>query len=391
MISKLFIALFSFVLVYFSYFSITTTPAQLREIDSLTYHIPLAESFARGNITDLLHIPQGLGYYPGVGEMVLSILVKLRIPLGFYNLSSIVLLFLGLRKLGQVFKLGKEYSTIFAASVCLLPSVLRLVPTQKIDIWLATLFVYLIILFKKSQKSLSYFVVLGIVTGMLIGVKYSGILVALALCLVFFKAVKTKISLKGLFGLTLPVLVIGGYWYARNYVLFGNPFFPLGLFTFPSHPDFSNIVWKSMVESIVAKGGLALIIQAYFSEFLLWTISPLIVMYYFVSTKKKNTPSDLICLKLLALILLFCLLPQPVGPYYQSAVSFMRFLFPLMITLMLLVFMIAKKTKTLNKISFVAFLSSVAVLPQFDYYPKLIIIWLIVVGIIFIKPTIKKI
>ena len=232
---------------------------------------------------------------------------------------------------------------------------------------------------------------LGIITGMIIGVKYTGILIVLALFFVFINSIKTNLSLKGLFGLTLPILVIGGYWYARNYAMFNNPFFPVGLFSFPPNPDFSNIVWKSLMEAVTTKEGLILFLSAYLSEFLLWAISPLIVIYFFVSTKKNNIPNNLNHLKLLSFFLFLCLFPQPMGPYYQSAVSFMRFFFPLMIVLILLVFMIAKKIKILDKLSLMALLSSIAVLPQFDYYPKLIIIWLILVGTIFVRPTIEKI
>jgi hypothetical protein len=390
MISKLFIALFSFVLLYFAHLATTTAPVQLGEIDSLTYHIPMAEAFAKGNLKDLFHIPQGLGYYPGVGEIVLGFLIKLGIPLGFFNLLSIVLLFLGLRKLGQVFRLGKEYSTIFAASVCLLPSVIRLVPTQKIDIWMATFFVCSILLLKNPKKSLSYFLKLGVVLGMLIGVKFSGILIVLVLFLVFFKDILVFLNLKRFLGLTLPIFVIGGYWYARNYILFNNPFFPVGLFSFSPHPGFTNIVWNSLAEHILTKRGLALILQAYLSEFLIWSFAPLVVIYYFVSTKVNSISKDFKSMASLSFFLFLTLFPQPAGLHYQSAVSFMRFLFPFMITLILLIFMIAKQANKTLQISFIALLSSVAVLPQFDYRPKLIITWLVCMGIMFITPIVRK-
>lgn len=61
-----------------------------------------------------------------------------------------------------------------------------------------------------------------------------------------------------------------------------------------------------------------------------------------------------------------------------------------MITLILLVFMIAKQTKKTLQISFVALLSSIAVFPQLEYYPKLIIIWLILAGTLFVAPIIKR-
>lgn len=388
--SKLFVALFFFVLIYFAYHAVTTTPIQLEEIDSLRYHIPMAEAFAKGGLKSLFQIPQGLGFYPGVGEIILSFFIGLKIPLGFFNVLSIVLLFLGLKKLGQSFKLGEKYSTVFAVSICLLPSVLRLVPVQKIDIWLATLFVYIILLIKNPKKSLSYFLKLGVIIGMLIGIKYSGILIVLVLFLVFFKDISEYLNVKRFFGLTLPILAIGGYWYTRNYILFNNPFFPVGLFSFSSHPDFTNIVWDSLLVHIMTKGGLFLVLQAYFSEFLIWSLAPFVVIYYFVFSKVENISKDFKNLANLSFFLFLVLLPQPIGPYYQSAVSFMRFFFPLMITLILLVFMIAKKTNKTTQISFVALLSSIAVFPQLNYYPKLIIAWLMFTGMLFVVPAIKN-
>ena len=131
------------------------------------------------------------------------------------------------------------------------------------------------------------------------------------------------------------------------------------------------------------------LLQAYFSEFLFWAITPLVVVYYFVYSKKQSELSNFRQLANLSMLLFFSLLPQPSGPYYQSAVSLMRFFFPLMIVLILLVFMIAKENKALSKISYIALLSSVSVLPQLNYYPKLVIIWLLFSGTM-LSITIKE-
>ncbi len=388
--SKLFIALFSFVLIYFAYLAITTTPIQLGEVDSLTYHIPMAEAFSNGNFKSLFQIPQGLGFYPGVGEIILSFFNTPRVPLGFYNILSIVFLFFGIKELGRAYKLNKKTSIIFAASICLMPSVIRLIPDQRIDIWLATFFVYSILLLKKPRKSFPYFLKLGIIIGMLIGVKYSGILIVLALFLVFFKDISTYLNIKRLLVLIIPILFIGGYWYVRNYLLFNNPFYPVGLFSLSPHPDYTNNVWNSLIDVILTKQGPFLFLQAYLSEFLLWSLAPIIVVYYLYISKRENISKDFKNLANLSFFLFLSVLPQPVGPYYQSTVAFMRFFFPLMIIFTLLVFMIAKQIKITPRISFLALLSSMAVLPQLDYYPKLIIVWLMLAGALYVVPAIKR-
>ncbi len=383
MISKFFIALLSFILLYFVYLGATKIPFELGEVDSLIYHIPLAESFARGDFINLSHISQGLGFYPGVGEIILSFFIKLGIPLGFFNILGLILLFFGLKGLGESFKLGKNISIIFAASFCLLPTVLRLIPVQKNDIWLAVFFVYSFILFRNPKSKSSYFLKLGIFLGALIGVKYSGILVALSLIIVFWKNIKRYINFENFLALFSPILIIGGFWYLRNYILFENPFYPVGLFSFEPNPDFSNIVWDSFVEVFLAKKGFLLISQAFFSEFLLWSFAPLILIVYLLFWKEKKPLGDIKKLGSLFLFLFLSLLLQPAGPFYQSAVSLMRFFYPLMITVILLLFVIAKQFKLLVFLSFMALLSSVAILSQLDYHPKLIIIWLMVIGILF--------
>jgi len=303
------------------------TPLQLGEVDSLTYHVPLAESFANGEFNNLLHIPQGLGYYPGVGEVLLSFFIKLGVPLGFFNILSVALLFLVLRKLGRSYKLSKEYSNVFAASVCLLPSILRLVPTQKIDIWLAVSFVYIIVLIKNRQKTLFYYLKFGIAIGVLIGIKYSGILIATGLCVVFAKSIWSKLNIKRFICLVSPALIIGGYWYLRNYSLFNNPFFPLGFFAFAPHPEFSSIVWTSFTNAILARNGLFVFVQAYVSEFLLWSITPLIILYSYLYSKKEKISNNTKELGFISFFLILSLLPYRLGhsinrPYLLCALFY---------------------------------------------------------------------
>jgi hypothetical protein len=381
MLPKFLSALLFLSLLYFVYFGLVKTPFELKEVDSLTYHIPLAESFAKGDFINLCHIRQGLGFYPGVGEIILSLFMKLRIPLGFFNILALILLFFGLKRLGKSFKLKKDISIIFAASFCFLPTILRLVPVQKNDIWLAVFFVYSFVFLKAPKSKISYFIKLGILLGALIGIKYSGILVAISLLVVFWKDIKKYINFRNSLALFSPILIIGGFWYLRNYILFENPFYPVGLFSFRPHHDFINIIWDSLIRVSLNKGDFLLITQAFLSEFLFWSFAPLIVCYFLIK-KGKSISGDIKKLGFLSFFLCLSLLPQPAGSFYQSAVSLMRFFYPFMITVMLLLFIIAREFKFLKLLSFMAVLSSMAVLPQFDYYPKLIIIWLLVIGLL---------
>ncbi len=388
MISKLFIALFSFVLLYFAYLAVTTTPILLGEVDSLTYHIPMAEAFAEGNFKDLFYIPRGLGYYPGVGEIILSLFIKLNIPLGLFNVLGLVLLFFGCKLTARVFGLGRGASLAFATTFSLLPTVLRLVLTQTIDIWLAVFFLFSLSLLQKPKRSISYFLKIGFSLGFLVGVKYSGILLMLALSAVYLRKVLPMLTARRFIAFFVPFVILGFTWYARNWIITGNPIYPVAFLDWQADPNFHATDWTS-IKVFLEPGGVWLMIQSLISEYLFWSLAPLLVVliYYYSKIKKqRELLKDLMPLVVLAVINFFIFLPQPSLPDMQIVISNMRFVYPVMIPIMLFVFVVAKRLGILKELTIVALLSSISVLPQFDYRPKLIIAWLIFVGITLAVP-----
>lgn len=387
MISKLFVALFSFVLLYFAYLAVTTTPVQLGEVDSLTYHIPIAEGISRGNFVGLSHIKQGLGYYPAVGETILSLFIKFNIPLNLFNVLGLVLLFFCCRFTARVFGLSREASLVFATAFSLLPTVLRLVLTQTIDIWLAVFFLCSLSLLQKPKRSISYFLKIGFSLGLLVGVKYSGILLMLAFSIVYLRKVLPMLTVKRLIAFFVPFSILGFTWYARNWIITGNPIYPVAFLNWQTDPGFHATDWTS-IKVLLEPGGVWLMIQSLISEYLLWSLTPLIVVlvYYYSKIKKRGELlKDLIPLAVLAVINFFIFLPQPSLPDAQIVVSNMRFVYPVMIPLMLFVFVVAKRLRIFKELAIVALLSSISVLPQLDYRPKLIIVWLIFIIALFIK------
>ena len=74
-VGKIAFSLFIFILLYFSFQALTTTPIDTNDVDSLRYHIPIAESIADGQLLSPPILKRGLGYYPAVGESILALFI----------------------------------------------------------------------------------------------------------------------------------------------------------------------------------------------------------------------------------------------------------------------------------------------------------------------------
>jgi hypothetical protein len=423
---KLALAVFLFIILYFFHFGITTTPKILNELDSINYHIPMAQNFSNGRFIDQTNVQQGLGFYPGIGEMILAPFVKLGIPLNLYNLAGLIVLFFSCYFLAKIFKLSSDSGIVFAVSVCLLPTIIRLIPFQTNDIWLAVFFIWSLIFLSKSKRQNSHFAKLGISLGLLIGVKYSGILYAVALLFVFRKKLWARISFSRLISFLIPVIIFGVSWYIRNYFVTGNPFYPVYIFGFVGHPKYSSQNWITLTTLFTLSDSLVLL-QGFISEYLVWIFSPIIVSLFLLRAKQKNllqkssrilsSSKDVVIssskadcrvsfsklriprndmesvvssFALLAVINFIIWLPQPHGAGIQLAASNWRLTYPAMIPLMLSTFILAKKYLVQNKIYLIALACSLSVLPQLQYRPKLVLIWLVTMIIILFKSKLRK-
>jgi hypothetical protein len=353
------------------------------EIDSITYHVPLSKNFSNLNYIKLDNIPLGLGYYPGVGEVLLSLVIGLSLPLGFYNIFLFIVLFFSLGSLFRSLSTNKNLSIIFSAVVCLLPTIVRLISNQKVDILVLILFSELLKSFIKLDRSNFAYLKVGLFTGFLTGTKYSGILYALSLFIVFWKEIRKNIDFKKILYLIMPILVIGFSWYLRNYLVKGNPFYPTTLFGFEGDPNFFYDKLTLSKAMFTIPGGLWAVIQSYVSEYLIFTISPLIIFGYLIYNKFiKKVSSKPLFWKLLFISLLnfLFLLPQPGGATFETAIQVVRFSYAAMVPAILGVFLIAEENKLHEPLAVIAVLSAASVLPLLNMYPKLIFLWLVVIS-----------
>lgn len=364
-IAKFFLIIVSFVFFYFFYNALITSPW---EGDSLAYHIPIAKSYLDGSIL----IPaeeKYLLFYPGAGEGILALLMILNLPLNLFNLIGVIFLFLLSYILGKSFALSKNISMIFAANITLLPSVIRLIPTQTIDIWLANFFIASLILFKNLKHSKKYFFLLGISLGMLVGIKYSGLLFFFVLIALYLPKLVKNINFFNFLLFIFPIILLGFSWYVRNWFLTGNPFYPGNFFFFSGNENFKLLEWQLWKTFAYYPNGIYKGVSAFISEYLVWTLAlSAPVVFPWLVYIKKQPHKDLLVLLSLGVINFVVCLSLPSWP--ENIVSDLRYTYPAFIPLILSFFILNEK----RKISFfpvLITLNPIFVLPQLGYHPKL--------------------
>lgn len=358
-----------FVVGYFSYIALTK-PAF--EGDSLAYHIPIAESVLNGTVINPLNSGFGLMFYPGASEVILAILIFLHVPLNFFNVFSWILLIFCLYLLSTKVTKNKVVSYLFIMSISFLPSVLRLIPTQTIDIWVAIFFTWALIILLSKRLSTGMFVQLGIAIGMLIGTKVSGILFAIALLAIFLPTLMSSLSFKRFVLFLIPIVVLGCSWYIRNFAITRNPFYPAHLLFFQGKSNFqiqNSFVLKTL---LINPKDIFLFIQSLISEYLLWSLSLVLVLavsLYSSFKKKQLINKTILILSILGLVNFAIYLMLPSSPI--NMVSDLRYAYPAFIPLILATWLIFEKLKIVGYITPIVILSSLAVFTQFDYLPKL--------------------
>lgn len=355
------------------------------EGDSINYHIPIAKAFLDGTITNPANINAVpfLKYYPGSSEGFLSILMFFKIPINIFNVFAVFFLLLSSYFLGKSFGLKNELSVIFASSVSTLHTTTRWINTQVIDIWLLVFFTLSLALVQKPRKKLSYFILLGFSFGMLIGTKYTGVYFLFILLIFSFKKIFKIINLKLFVVFLIPFTAFGGIWYLRNYLLTGDPIYPQDFLFFKGTGAYFQILENNVFRSFSYQNGVLNNINALISEYGVFALSLLTPFLFLIkkirNSKNLNKARLLITIGFLNLIIFFIL---PSDRYYNIVVSVIRYTYPAFIPLILSVFIISQKSKKEVLVSLIA-LSSLVIIPELSFYPKLMIIFIPLSLIIF--------
>jgi hypothetical protein len=339
---------------YFAFLGVTTTPS---EGDSLAYHLPIAGMVAEGKWFDKQEFVASIFYYPAMGETLVAVMMRLGLPLNLYNWLGWVLWTGVAYMLARRSGLPKNSAVILAAAAAMWPTVVRLINNQTVDIWLAVWWGAALLKLTKKARKLGDWIWLGIYLGMMAGTKYSGVLFAGGLLLVFRKDWWKSGWRKNLYWI-IPAVVIGGFWYVRNWLLVGNPVYPETTLLWQGDPGFNLMIWKPWMVFLKYPG---LFISVFVSEYLLWNLLlplPLVARNRWVVLGFMNLG-----------IFLFFLPSWPV-----NIVSCLRYTFVAFLPLLIAGWQWMREKGREEKIAVAAVLCMAAELTQLDYRPKMFIL-----------------
>ncbi len=339
--------------------------------DSYDYHIPISKSIIDGSFINLaLNPAYPQWHYPGSSEAINSVFIFLNIPLTISNLLAILILCFVCFKLAIRFDLDKYYSLLFAATICTLTAITRWSNSVSIDIWFAIFFLSAIILLEKPRKYLSYFVSLGFILGMFVGSKYTALFYTPLLFIIYFKKIGSLINIQRVLTFILVFSLFGLFWYVRNFVLLGNPVYPLCIPMLPCFPIFDNFVWNISLSHPVE------MINAIFSEYKLWSLSIIFVPFLFFSKSrfKINNRKAVGRILFLAIAGLVILAFQPTSVNPWTMVSSFRYSYISFILLILIIFLYAAKYKKDEWLGYFVIANALPTLSLF-YYPKLLLFY----------------
>ena len=199
--------------------------------DSLGYHLPRAVDWLQGHSLVNRRSPQW--FFPGNSELIsLWLVIPFHNDL-LVNLQNFPFLFLALLSIyGICRKIGIDKKWAFYGSLLLFsaPIVRAQLGTANNDIGILALFLVSLnyILSHEKYKKVNIVFLLSISFGLLLGIKYNAVYYIWLLLLIYFLTSRFKIKFIGrdLLILLLGMVIFGGYWYIRNYLLIQNPFAP---------------------------------------------------------------------------------------------------------------------------------------------------------------------
>jgi hypothetical protein len=341
--------------------------------DSWDYHIPIAQTLLDGRFLHPQNFILKQRYYPGSSEIFIAVLMVLKIPLTLSNLLASVVLGVCLWKLGCKFGLKYYWSILFAVTFCTLNAIVRWGNAVSIDIWVGVFFSLALLLLESPKKEWKYFFQLGVVMGMLVGSKYTALLLLPPLALFYFQKIWPTLTLKNVVTFLIPFSLLGVFWYVRNFIFTHNPVYPLIVLGLPGEEVFSGYrVWGVTLQYP------AQMLNAFISEYKMWFLTVFLAIAALIKKfviKKDFNVDSLSRLFLIGIINFVFFFTFPTSDRPEIMVSSLRYSFPAFIPLMLGAFLLAQKYRKEELIGFIA-IGNMIMVTSFAYYPKLVFLYI---------------
>lgn len=345
------------------------------EADSLNNHIPLAKSILDG--TFLTANPTQNLFYPSSAEIILALLIILKLPLNIFNAQAVLFLFLVSYLVGKSLHFSKNYSLIFASALSSLYGIQRWFLTQKIDVWMLGFFLASFSILIKPMKRNTDYIFLGLSLGMLTGAKFTGLFFGV---LLLFFYIKNFLFGFNFFRFTLflvPYSLLGLFWYIRNYLGTGNPFYPQPFLMFDGNETASSFMSYTLTSALINQPQSVL--SAFLSEYMIWSLAiiilPTILIVRFLKKVPIKNQKTVLSFTLLGTFGLLIYTQLPSEKTLDSVIFGVRYSFPAFVMFMIGTFYLAVLHKKEEFIAKIAVLNLAAFITS-TYQPKLLLLFI---------------
>lgn len=308
--------------------------------DCLNYHYTFpVEWIKNANLNNPLVVSDDPfpSYYPINGSLFFLWLI---FPLQSAFLADLgqlpffIISFLAVFSISRKLGLNKEYAFFAAYLFVIIPNFFKQLQIGYVDIMVGGLFLAALnfLLAVKEEFSLKNIILFALTYAIFMGIKttalpYSIFLLFPFLFLVFCDKKNSLLKkVASLFLFILIVLFFGGFSYLRNFILTGNPFYPLDV-TILNNPIFKGVIDKATFIARNEEGGGSLI-KLLFHEGMgiqtLLIILPATILGLFINLA-KNKKKDISFSYIMALPLLLYLAYRYILPIPNS-----RYLYPML-------------------------------------------------------------
>jgi len=222
------------------------------EYDVVAYHLPfVVEWMNTKSLMDIYYsaFASPIGYYPSNYELLnLWTIIPFRNDILVNILNFPLMIFLGItiNKILKNLSVQKNTALILTGALFYIPIFIRQGGTGLTDIFFCLTFALSIYFLQeiykyrtnpfKANSIKTAYVLFGLNTGLLVGTKYLGLIIATIPIILFLlislypsaqKKIRDRLKLIGISAISS--LLTGGFFYIRNWISSGNPLFPVDL------------------------------------------------------------------------------------------------------------------------------------------------------------------